>query len=333
MRPWGKTNKIFLVLFIMSLSVILSAPAFAAVNPVAKLSAFTGTVLIKSQGEWGVELKADLPLYSDDKIVTKDGSATITFDDGAVMELKKNSNLLIYKQEKEEGLLRKTQVVQRRLRLMLGKMLFKSGKSNVSNILETPTMVCGLRGTAGTISIDESGVTHLQFAEGGFSYVNGEFIPDSVATDLPDELANMNPVQRAAFVAAAAADQAKNAAALASQAAGTPEEAKARAQAAYNAARAAELAAEEVKVQANIVLASNPDPEVVAQANEAITQADSAINESQGAQQQSIDNGAVREAPGTFIMPAVPEAVPTPGFEVPVTPEAPIQDTEPASPV
>jgi hypothetical protein len=332
MHPGGKTNKIFLVLFIVSLSVILSAPAFAAFNPVAKLSAFSGTVLIKSQGEWGVELKADLPLYSNDKVVTKDGSATITFDDGSVMELKANSNLLIYTKEKTEGLFQRTRVVQRRLRLLIGKMMFKSGKSDTSNILETPTMVCGLRGTAGTLSIAADGTPYIQFTEGGASYTIGDFI-SGIAGDVPAELADMNPAQRAAFVAAAAADQAKKAAALAAQAAGTPEEAKARAQAAYNAARAAELAAEEVKVQANIMLANNPDPEVIEQVNAAIAQANEAIAAAQGSQQQAISNGAVREAPGTFIMPSVPESVPTPGFEVPVTPEAPIQDTEPASPV
>jgi hypothetical protein len=332
MHPEGKTNKIFLVLFIMSLSVVLSAPTFAAVNPVAKLSAFSGTVLIKSQGEWGVEPKADLPLYSNDKVVTRNGSVTITFDDGSVMELKANSNLLIYTKEKTEGLLQKTRVVERRLRLLIGKMMFKTGKSDTSNILETSTMVCGLRGTAGTLSIASDGTPYIQFSEGGTSYTIGDFI-SGIAADVPAELADMNPAQRAAFVAVAAADQAKNAAALAAQAAGTPEEARARAQAAYNAARAAELAAEEVKVQANILIASNPDPEVIEQVNEAITQANTAITESQGAQQQSISNGAVQEAPGTFIMPTVPESVPTPGFNVPVTPEAPIQDTEPASPV
>jgi hypothetical protein len=332
MRPGGKTNKIFLVLFIVSLSVILSVPVFAAGNPVAKLSAFSGTVLIKSQDEWGVELKADLPLYSNDKVVTKDGLATITFDDGSVMELKANSNLLIYTKEKAEGIFQRTRVVERRLRLLIGKMMFKTGTSKTSNILETPTMVCGLRGTAGTLSIASDGTPYIQFTEGGVSYTIGDFI-SGIAEDVPAELANMNPAQRAAFVAAAAADQAKNAAALAAQAAGTPQEAQARAQAAYNAERAAELAAEEVKVQANIMLANNPDPEVIEQVNAAIAQANEAIAAAQGAQQQAITNGAVREAPGTFIMPTLPAPVPTPGFEVPVTPEAPIQDTEPASPV
>ncbi|HJX34672.1 MAG TPA: FecR domain-containing protein [Desulfatiglandales bacterium] len=332
MYSWGKYNRFYAVLFIISLFIILSAPAFAAVDPVARLSAFSGSVLIKSQGEWGVKPVEGLPLYSDDKIVTRAGLATITFDDGAVMELKNNSNLLIYKQEKEEGLLRKTRVVQRRLRLMVGKMLFKTGTSNSQNILETPTMVCGLRGTAGTLSIASDGTPYIQFTEGGASYTIGDFI-SGIAEDVPEALANLNPAQRAAFVAAAAANQAQNAAALAAKAAGTPEEAKANAQAAYNAAKAAELAAEEVIVQAEIIARENPDTELAAQAEAVIQQADQSANDARESQQQAIDKGAVQEAPGTYQLPAVPEAVPTPGFDVPVTPDVPITDTEPASPV
>jgi hypothetical protein len=211
-------------------------------------------------------------------------------------------------------------------------MMFKSGTSKTNNILETSTMVCGLRGTAGTLSIAADGTPYIQFTEGGASYTIGDFI-SGIADDVPSAIADMNPAQRAAFVAAAAASQAANAAALAAQAAGTPQAAQAQAQAAYNAARAAELAAQEVLIQATIMAQNNPDPEVVAQANAAIAQAKRAIATAQDAQQQAISNGAVREAPGTYQMPEVTETLPQPGFDVPVTPEPPIDETEPASPI
>jgi hypothetical protein len=73
----------------------ISSRAFSAERAIAKLTSFSGTVLIKSQGEWGVQPQKDLPLYSDDKVVTKIGVATITFNDGAVMDIKANSNLLV----------------------------------------------------------------------------------------------------------------------------------------------------------------------------------------------------------------------------------------------
>ena len=65
--------------------------AFPAEEPIATLTDFSGTVLIKSRGEWGVEPTENLPLYSQDKVVTRVGIATITFTDGAVLEIKSNS--------------------------------------------------------------------------------------------------------------------------------------------------------------------------------------------------------------------------------------------------
>jgi hypothetical protein len=333
MHSKGKNRKIFFSMCITFLFVMLSSiPAFSANEIMGRLSSFSGEVLIKSQGSWGVEPEAGLPLYSDDKVVTRIGSATISLTDGAVIELRNNSNLRIEEREESRGFLRRIKTVERRFRLMLGKMMFKTGTSSINNALETPTMVCGLRGTAGTLSIGSDGETYIQFTEGGPSYTIGDFI-SGVADDVPTEIASMTPVQRAAFVAKAAADQAKNASALAREAEGTPEEKQAQAQAAYAAAKAAEQAAEEVKVQASIIIESNPSAEVVEQAREAILEADESVKEAQDAQQDALDAGALPVEPGTYQMPEVTPPVEAPGFEVPVEPEPEIEDTEPASEV
>jgi hypothetical protein len=338
MHSKGKNRKIFFSMCITFLFVMLSSvPAFSADEVMGRLSSFSGEVLIKSRGSWGVEPEAGLPLYSDDKVVTRIGSATITLTDGAVIELRNNSNLRIEEREETRGFFRRIKVVQRRFRLMLGKMMFKTGTSSINNTLETPTMVCGLRGTAGTLSIGRDGQTYIQFTDGGPSYTIGEFI-SGVADDVPTEIASMSPVQRAAFVAKAAADQAKNASALAREAAGTPGEQRMQTQAAYAAAKAAEMAAEEVKVQATIIAQNNPDPEVVEQANAAITQAEQAAESAREAQQDALDAGAIPVEPGTYPVPRIPPPVTRPpvqqpGFDVPVTPEPEVEDMEPASPV
>ncbi len=338
MQSTGKNRKVFFGVCVTFLFVtLLSAPAFSAGELIGRLSGFSGEVLIKSQGSWGVEPEAGLALYSGDKVVTRNGTAAITFTDGAVMELKNNSNLRIEEREETRGFLRRVKVVERRFRLLLGKMVFKTGTSSVNNTLETATMVCGLRGTAGTLSIGADGQTYIQFTDGGPAYTIGEFI-SGVADDVPAEIADMNPVQRAAFVARAAADQAKNASALARESAGTPGEQRMQTQAAYAAAQAAEMAAEEVKIQASILIENNPDPEVVEQANAAIAQAEEAADAARNAQQEAIDAGAEPAAPGTYQMPQIPPSVTqppvqAPGFDIPVTPEPDIEDTEPASEV
>ena len=85
--------------FIPSLIIFFCTPMAYADNAIAKLSNFSGTVLIKSHGAWGVEPKLNLPIYSEDRVVTRIGNATITFSDGATLEIKNNSNILIEEME------------------------------------------------------------------------------------------------------------------------------------------------------------------------------------------------------------------------------------------
>ncbi|MFC1495778.1 FecR domain-containing protein, partial [Thermodesulfobacteriota bacterium] len=256
------------------------------------------------------------------------GTATIKCDDGAVMELKKNSNLVIEEREKKTGFLRRVAVVERRLRLMVGKLFFKTGKdSKRETRLETPTMVCGLRGTSGVISIGADGETYIQFSEGETAFTIGEFISGEAA-DVPAEVANLNPAQRAAFVAAAAASQAQAAAQAAEQASGTPE-----AQKAYAAAQAAELAAEEAKEEAILLAQNSPDPEVVREANEASTAANAAIQTAQTAQRRALQSGAEVVDPETYGEEGMPEGAGDIGFDVPEPEEPEVQDQDTASPV
>ena len=202
--------------------------------------------------------------------MTKTGIATITFDDGAVMEIKANSNFLI-RDTDISGVSGQVGAVKRQLRLIIGKVLFRSGRgTNVNTTLETTTMVCGLRGTAGTLSIDASGVTYLQFTEGGGDTV-GNFIA-GIAPDVPAEIADLNEAQRAAFVANLAAEQAKAAAEKLKSGQGTDAEAQ------LAAAVAAKAAAKEAKAAAEAML-NNPDESIREEAKKAIAAADAAIKE------------------------------------------------------
>jgi len=276
----------------------------------------------------------NLPLYSSDKVVTKLGSARITFNDGAVLQVENNSNLLIDQSVEEKGLFKKVKTVKRTLRLMLGKLFVKTGKSksNLHTALQTPTAICGLRGTAVSLSIDAEGQPYIKFTEGVAAFSIGDFIT-GIAKDVPAALANQNPAQRAAFVAKAAADQA----AKASEQTASGEISDV--QAALIKAKAAEASAREVKIQAAIMVRDNPDPEVVEEASRAIQEADDAIERAEDIQKDAINKGAVESEPEAKD-PGEPEAYEPPGEdESPATgppvvaPEPPIQDLQPASPV
>jgi hypothetical protein len=309
----------FLLILFTCFAIFLPGQVFSSEKSVARLTEFSGTVLIKSQGSWGLEPQKDFLLYSDDKVVTRTGKATITFNDGMIIKLSSNSNLLIMEQEEEKGFFRKVMFTKRSLRLLVGKLSFVIGKIKTETTFETATAVCGIRGTAGTLSIGADGQNYIQFTEGGAKILLGDFIT-GVAEDVPTELADKNPAQRAVFVAKAAADQAIKAAKQIETGEIT------KAQGALIKAQAAEAASREVKIQATIML-RNPDPDVVDQANQAIDKADDAIEKAIETQEKAIDAGAVPGIPE----PAEPFEPEAPGFDIPVDEEPPIQDTEAAT--
>ena len=102
-----KTSRwlLFMLLTSALIPLLLSTPVFSADQPVAKLTELKGVVMVKSRGAWNIKPKKGLPLYSRDKVVTRAGRAVVNFDDGAVIEIRANSNLEIIEREEEEGIM------------------------------------------------------------------------------------------------------------------------------------------------------------------------------------------------------------------------------------
>jgi hypothetical protein len=152
MHKSHKSTNFLIMLLTCALIFALATPALSSEEPVGKLTDFSGAVIIKSKGSWASKPSLNLPLYSSDKVVTQLGRATIVFNDGLVIKVANNSNLLIKEQVEKK-------TVKRRLRLILGKLSFKTGKSKDKRetIFETPTAVCAIRGTAGTLSVEWKG--------------------------------------------------------------------------------------------------------------------------------------------------------------------------------
>jgi len=134
MQKSHKSTNFLIMLLTCALIFALATPVLSGEEPVGKLTDFSGAVIIKSKGS------------------TQLGKATIVFNDGLVIKVANNSNLLIKEQVEKK-------TVKRRLRLILGKLSFKTGKSKNKRetIFETPTAVCAIRGTAGTLSVEWKG--------------------------------------------------------------------------------------------------------------------------------------------------------------------------------
>jgi hypothetical protein len=280
-------KRLALFLFILSSFFILfSTPAFCADEPIAALTDFSGTVLIKSHGSWGVEPRENLPLYSQDKVITRIGNATITFNDGAVLNIENNSNLLIREKEEEKGLVRKAETVKRHVLLFLGKMFFKTGKEKIETRFESATAVIGIRGTAGTLSIGADGELYIKFTVGDAAYTVGTFV-EGVARPLAQDAADQNPVQKAGYLADDIARRCKEAREQAAR--GEISEV----QADWICAKAAEMASLEVVTWATILIETSPDLNVVEWGENLIEIERDAILDSLELQQNAIDIGAV----------------------------------------
>jgi len=297
MISFKKISKI-LFLFCLLSTFFMPTFAFSQEKPIAILAEFSGTVLISSQGAWGVKPSKDLPLYSMDKVVTRIGNATIIFNDGATLNVKNNSNVLIQEREEKTGLVK---TIERRILLFLGKLNFKTGKSKVETRFETTRAVIGIRGTAGILSIGADGKTYIHFTEGGAKYILGDFVR-GVAKDVRVALADQNPVQRATFVAKAAVEQV-----------GRTEQKVAAGempQAQLDLAKAIskETSAMEVLTYAESMLIS-PDEKVLEWARQQIATAKETIKTAKEDQKKAIKNGADPEFKGF--------TTDNPGFDVP----------------
>jgi len=295
----------FIIICILFLGLfILPRPSFSADGPIATLTKFSGKVLIKSQGSWGIPPREGLQLYSLDKVVTRIGTATIKFRDGTIVDIYHNTNILVREEEKKKGFAKGAKLVKRHILLFLGKIFFKTGRKKVDMQFETATALVGIRGTAGILSIGADGMTYIKFTEGRAAYTVGEFI-EGIAKEVPVEIAEVTSVQRASFVARAAADQLRRTKAKVAQGE-MPKQ-----QVALAVAIRDEATAREDLANAEIMMKS-PDTKVSVWARKKKAEAMEAISKAKEAQKDAIEKGAD---------PAFKGFGPVePGFDIPTKP-------------
>ncbi len=125
---------------------------------IAKVTEFKGSALIMSGTTIRPITRTGLPLKAGDRIQTKEGSVEVVFNDGAIINVHSYTSTMIEEQEETVGFgFWKKKVSVRRVTCFIGKLWFKSGLSKVverKNYLQTPTAVCGLRGSDGDIGFD-----------------------------------------------------------------------------------------------------------------------------------------------------------------------------------
>ena len=140
---------------IVIIGVSLFSSEIHASVPIAQISNFEGEVTIQSDTRLLRVTRVGLVLNEGDMVQTKQGNVQITFNDGAIMKVSPFTNAMIQEREERGGWwIARTKKAVRRITCFVGKLWFKSGASKRKNHLQTPTAVCGLRGSEADIGFD-----------------------------------------------------------------------------------------------------------------------------------------------------------------------------------
>ncbi len=165
MNPRSKTA---LILAFLSLGLFAAIASTHAATPIAKITQFKGEVLIVSGEQLSKVTGVGQPINDGDSVQTRNGEAHITFNDGAMMTIRPYTNTLIQEAEEQSGwFLFKTKDLVRRITCQVGNLWFKSGASGRKNYLQSPTAVCGLRGSAADFGFNHV-MTYLREIDGSF---------------------------------------------------------------------------------------------------------------------------------------------------------------------
>lgn len=151
MNPRYRIPLAFLILF---MGVFLFSFQTHAAKPVAHISSFKGDAVVLSDKEF-MDVKLGLSLMHGDRIQTRNGEVEITFNDGALMKVRPYSSIMVQEGEERRGFLSalKPKKLVRRITLFVGRLWFKTGKPGTMSYLQTPTAVCGVRGTEVEIQV------------------------------------------------------------------------------------------------------------------------------------------------------------------------------------
>lgn len=154
-------------LFFVILSAgLLIVPQANAANTLAKVTSFQGDVIVLTGAKITAVEKIGQPLIQGDRVQTKDGTAEITFEDGAILKVRPFTNLMVQEREEKSGWIFKTTKAVRRITVFVGKLWFKSGASKRKNYLQSATAVCGIRGSALDFGSDGVDQTYMNIYEG-----------------------------------------------------------------------------------------------------------------------------------------------------------------------
>lgn len=187
--------------------MLLLIPSIALANTqsIAVLSSFSGKVIIKNKGKWGVAPVKGLRIHSGDKVVTQKGAATLVFDDESKMDIGTYSNVTVVQRTMDTD-----RHVDRRLRLLVGKAKYEQKHDPTrKTTLVSPTAVAALRGSKADVVTDGRDQTWFRQTEGTSDKI-GDLNQDDPLPESDPAWASRSRVQQLSLDAERAAREARS---------------------------------------------------------------------------------------------------------------------------
>ncbi len=162
---------------------------------IATIVSSKGNIVLETKNVWLKNPEAGRVICHGDQILTlRDGSVSLRFDDGSMLDISANSNVRIT-QPLQKGVVADDELGKREIRVLLGKVGYKSGDTKtVTTRMVSPTAVAALRGTE--VQFGTDGIyTLLNRIEG--SSDNSGNISEGHVPEVTPEQAAKNPLYQA----------------------------------------------------------------------------------------------------------------------------------------
>jgi len=164
-----------------ALASLVWAEAKTPNQAAASIARLTGEVQIQQHGQWVPAYRTAF-LFDGDQVVTKQGRAEVQFTDGSIITLTQFCKITLHSEVVDDswlGMFRR-EVKKRTIELASGKLWFDvRPEEGVETAFETPTVVCGIMGTAGELGHDSRLGTVVGLSR-GLARVTSKIVHQSV---------------------------------------------------------------------------------------------------------------------------------------------------------
>ena len=167
-------NVKLLGILILCLALTIPSAAFALDKYVGKITRVKGEVRLKSDkrvqaGKWLRVKKGGVRVFSGDEIRTLVGEAELTFNDGSVIKVKRNTHFMVEERSTKKSFFSFVSpgTINRNIKVFIGSLWAKiTPKKGKWTSFESKSAVAGIRGTTVSLSVDSSGNMQFECDEG-----------------------------------------------------------------------------------------------------------------------------------------------------------------------